>query len=52
MNTNNICFYKVDACNLLTTKLLDYALIRVCAVIGSNTVLLLLLLSFLTNIMV
>ena len=40
-DTNNICLYKeVDrnytGCNLKTTKLLDCALIRVCAVIRSN----------------
>ena len=40
MPTKNICLYKeVDqkytGCNLKTTKLLDYALIGVCAVIRS-----------------
>ena len=41
MCTNSIYFYKeVDtlACNLKTRKLLDCALIGVCAVIGSNMV--------------
>ena len=43
MGTHNICLYKeVDkkytGCNLLTTELLDCALIEVCAVIRSNTV--------------
>ena len=43
MSTHNICLYKeVDkkysACNLKTTKSLDCALIGVCAVIRSNTV--------------
>ena len=43
MSTNNLCFYKgVDKMstnsNLKTTKLLDCALLRVCAVIMSNTV--------------
>ena len=43
MGTHNICLYKeVDkkytGCNLKTTELLDCALIRVCAVIRSNTV--------------
>ena len=43
MGTRNICCYKeVDkkytGCNLKTTKLLDCALIGVCAVIRSNTV--------------
>ena len=43
MGTHKIYFYKeVDknytGCNLKTTKLLDCALIGVCAVIGSNTV--------------
>ena len=41
MGTHNICLYKVDknytGCNLKTTDLLDFALIRVCAVIRSNT---------------
>ena len=36
MSTNNICLYK-DKSNLKTTKLLDSALIGVCAVIRSNT---------------
>ena len=44
MSTHKICLYKeVDkkytGCNLKTTKLLDCALIGVCAVIRSNTVL-------------
>ena len=44
MSTHNICLYKeVDqkyaGCNLKTTELLDCALIEVCAVIRSNTVL-------------
>ena len=43
MSTHNICLYKeVDkkytACNLKTTKSLDCALIGVCVVIRSNTV--------------
>ena len=43
MGTHNICHYKeVDkkytGCNLKTTKLLDCALIGVCAVIRSNMV--------------
>ena len=43
MSTHKICLYKkVDkkytGCNLKTTKLLDRALIGVCAVIRSNTV--------------
>ena len=43
MSTNNICFYKeadknYTSCNLITTELLDCALIRVRAVIRSNTV--------------
>ena len=40
MSTNNKRFYKeIDTCcNLKTTKFLDYALVLVCAVIGSNTV--------------
>ena len=43
MSTHNICFYKeVDTkymgCSMKTTKLLDCALIGVCAVIRSNTV--------------
>ena len=43
MGTHNICLYKeVDkkytGCNLKTTELLDCALIGVCAVIRSNTV--------------
>ena len=43
MSTHKICLYKeVDkkytGCNLKTTKLLDCALIGVCAVIRSNTV--------------
>ena len=43
MGTHNICHYKeVDrkytGCNLKTTGLLDCALIEVCAVIRSNTV--------------
>ena len=45
MSTHNICLYKeVDknytGCNLKTTKLLDCALIGVCAVISSNMVIL------------
>ena len=44
MSTHNICLYKeVDikytGCNLKTMELLDCALIAVCAVIRSNTVL-------------
>ena len=43
MDTHNICLYKKGnkyaGCNLETTELLDYALIGVCAVIRSNTVL-------------
>ena len=51
MITNNLCFYKeadkrYTSCNLKNTKLLDCVLIRVCAVIRSNTVFLLLLLLF------
>ena len=43
MSTHKICLYKeVDkkytGCNLKTTKLLDCALLGVCAVIRSNTV--------------
>ena len=43
MSTHNTCLYKeVDkkytGCNLKTTELLDCALIGVCAVIRSNTV--------------
>ena len=41
MGTHNICYYKkVDNtdCNLKPTELLDCALIGVCAVIRSNTV--------------
>ena len=43
MSTNNICFYKetdkkYTSCNWMTTKSLDCALIRVRAVIRSNTV--------------
>ena len=43
MGTHNICRSKevnkkYTGCNLKTTKLLDYALIGVCAVIRSNTV--------------
>ena len=43
MGTHSICLYKeVDkkytGCNLITTELLDCALIGVCAVIRSNTV--------------
>ena len=43
MGTHNICLYKeVDkkytGCNLKTTELLDCALIGVCGVIRSNTV--------------
>ena len=43
MSTQKICLYKeVDknysGCNLKTTKLLDCAIIRICAVIRSNTV--------------
>ena len=43
MGTHNICLYKeVDTnytgCNLKTSALLDCALIGVCAVIRSNTV--------------
>ena len=44
MGTHSICLYKeadkmYTDCNLKTTELLDYALIGVCAVIRSNTVL-------------
>ena len=44
MSTHKICLYKeadkkYTGCNLKTTKLLDFALIGVCAVIRSNTVL-------------
>ena len=44
MSTDNICLYKEVArkytcCNLKTTELLNCALIGVCAVIRSNTVL-------------
>ena len=44
MGTHNICLYKeVDqkytGCNLKTTELLDCALIGVCVVISSNSVL-------------
>ena len=43
MSTHNICLYKevkknYIGCNLKTTEFLDCALIRVCAVIRSNTV--------------
>ena len=43
MGTHNICLYKdvyrkYTGCNLKTTELLDCALIGVCAVIRSNTV--------------
>ena len=43
MGTHNTCLYKeVDkkytGCNLKTTELLDCVLIRVCAVIRSNTI--------------
>ena len=43
MSTHNICFYnksryKYKGCDLKTTKLLDCALIGVCAVIRLNTV--------------
>ena len=43
ISTHNICLYKdVDkkytGCNLKTAKLLDCALIGICAVIRSNTV--------------
>ena len=44
MVTHNICLYilrsrhKYTGCNEKTTELLDCALIRVCAVIRSNTV--------------
>ena len=42
MSTHNICFNKryiqKCGCNMKTTKLLDCALIGVCAVIRSNTV--------------
>ena len=46
MSTHNICLFKeVDkkytGCNLKTTELLDCALIGVCAVIRSNTVVML-----------
>ena len=46
MSTHNICFYKevkkkYTGCNLKTTEFLDCALIGVCAVIRSNTVLVL-----------
>ena len=44
MDTHNVCLYKevnkkYAGCNLKTTELLDCALIGVCAVIRSNTVL-------------
>ena len=44
MSTHNICLYKeakkkCTGCNLKTTEFLDCALIGVCAVIRSNTVL-------------
>ena len=40
IGTNNICVIKKKIhCNLKTTKSIDCTLIRVCAVIGSNTVL-------------
>ena len=43
MGTHNICLYKEDnetytACDLKTMELLDCALVGVCAVIRSNTV--------------
>ena len=43
MSTHNICLYeevdkKYTGCNLKTTELFDYALIGVCVVISSNTV--------------
>ena len=43
MSTHNICLYKevkkkYIGCNLKTTEFLDCALIGVCAVIRSNTV--------------
>ena len=43
MSIHNICLYKevkkkYTGCNLKTTEFLDCALIRVCAVIRSNTV--------------
>ena len=43
MSTHNICLYKevkkkYTGCNLKTTEFLDCALIGVCALIGSNTV--------------
>ena len=43
MSTNNICFYKegdkrTRGGNLKTTKLLDCAIIGVCAVIRSDTI--------------
>ena len=42
MGTHSICLNKVDknytGCNLKTKELLECALIRVCAVIRSNTV--------------
>ena len=43
MSTHNICLYKevkkkYTGCNLKTTEFLDCALIGVCAVIRSNTV--------------
>ena len=43
MGTYNTCLYKevyknYTGCNLKTTRLLDCAFIRVCAVIRSNTV--------------
>ena len=43
MSTHNICLYeevdkKYIRCNLKTTELFDYALIGVCVVISSNTV--------------
>ena len=48
ISTHNICLYKdVDkkytGCNLKTTELLDCALIGICAVIRSNTVVMLIL---------
>ena len=44
MSTNNICLYKAvkkkyTGCNLKTTEFLDCALIGVCAVIRTHTVL-------------
>ena len=55
MGTHNICLYKevkkkYIGCNLKTTEFLDCALIGVCAVIRSNTVLLIVQLAHTKNV--